>query len=188
MVPGVKCAPEHQETHELLAMLAVSSRSDMQYEMERAAHLALGMIFQNGTPYLAWHGLVDEDVDAIISNVGISAPWRADAWAEAFAVVRRQNNNAGCDYGLLVALAAGEQRWAEKGGIGSLMQLFRLLGIEQAPLHHPSTPANLSTHLAPPPPQKPMRRKNPVAIREAFKRVERWTKHVDLFNKARLQP
>ena len=23
---------------------------------------------------------------------------------------------------------------------------------------------------------------------EAFKRVERWTKHVDLFNKARLQP
>tara|TARA_B100000795_G_C22738770_1_gene414415 strand:+ start:168 stop:269 length:102 start_codon:yes stop_codon:yes gene_type:complete len=33
-----------------------------------------------------------------------------------------------------------------------------------------------------------MRRKNPAAIREAFKRVERWTKHVDLFNKVRLQP
>ena len=30
------------------------------------------------------------------------------------------------------------------------------------------------------------RRKDPVAIREGFKRVERWTKHIDLFNKARL--
>ena len=31
-----------------------------------------------------------------------------------------------------------------------------------------------------------MRRKDPVAIREGFKRVEQWTKHIDLFNKARL--
>ena len=54
---------------------------------------------------------------------------------------------------------------------------------------HPSQPCQPCQPLhalAPPPPQKPIRRKDPVAIREGFKRVERWTKHIDLFNKARL--
>lgn len=108
--PGLDCAPEHTEVKELMQTLVDHGRPDLRQEVERAGNMTVNMCFQEGYPYLASMSLTRDDLDAVITNVGMEE-------AEAvFVLVADEGGKAGCVYGDMVRLACAFGEWAKKGG------------------------------------------------------------------------
>ena len=112
-MPGIKCGAGHEQTKKLVEMLDVSSRYEFRYEIDRAATIAVGMVFQKDHPMLEEHSLNLEDVATISKNVGNKS------MDETIKMVDDATKKAGCVYGDLVYEMQKQGSFATKGGINT---------------------------------------------------------------------